>query len=433
MDGYGGRLAAGTSGEEITMERRKLGLAFLATSAILLPLIAVAAAQNQNGETVGQHFLFQVNAIPQPYATPADAERSKKVEDPNIGKLQLPPGFHANLFADHLSNARWLQMTPNGDVLLAEADANKITLLRDADGDGKAELVTTFADGFQNPHGMAFANGKFYVADALGIYSFPYKDGDTKASGTRTQVTEKGVFGVLGGHSTRNLAADSKGDLYVAIGSNGNINDHDDPWRATVSKVVGNKLVQFGTGLRNPVGITFYPGTDDLYVVVNERDGEGDELVPDYLTRVQQGDFFGWPYAYLGPHEEPSLKGKRPDLVAKTKVPDVLFRSHSAPLGLLFYTGTQFPAQYRGGAFVAHHGSWNASTPRGYKIVYVPFGADKRPAGGYDNFALGFWTTGRAPAGVMGRPVGLAQAKDGSLLVADDVGNTIWRISYDGK
>jgi len=147
---------------------------------------------------------------------------------------------------------------------------------------------------------------------------------------------------------------------------------------------------------------------------------------------VQQGDFYGWPYAYLGQHEEPSLKGKRPDLVAKAKVPDVLFRSHSAPLGLLFYTGNQFPAQYRGGAFVAHHGSWNAHNPRGYKIVFVPF-KDKRPAGGYDNFALGFWTTGNAPAGVMGRPVGLAQAKDGSLLVADDVSNTIWRISYSGK
>jgi glucose/arabinose dehydrogenase len=279
---------------------------------------------------------------------------------------------------------------------------------------------------------MAFANGKFYVADALGIYSYPYKAGDTKVTGPRTEVTEKGAFGVLGGHWTRNLAADSKGNIFVAIGSNGNINDHDDPHRAAVSVVQGNKLVQYATGLRNPVGITFYPGTDDLYVVVNERDGEGDELVPDYMTHVQKGAFYGWPYAYLGQHEEPSLKGKRPDLVAKAVVPDVLFRSHSAPLGLLFYTGTQFPAKYRGGAFVAHHGSWNASNPRGYKLVYVPFTGNK-PAGGYENFALGFWTTGNAPAGVMGRPVGLAQAKDGSLLVADDVGNAVWRISYSAK
>ena len=393
---------------------------------------AAIAQNNQNREAVGQHFQFLASNLPAPYATPASAQRSTKAEDPNLGKLQLPQGFSANLFANGLNDARWLQMAPNGDVLLAEAEAGKITLLRDADGDGKAEMKTTFAEGFQRPHGMAFANGKFYVADALGVYSFPYKDGDTKVSGARTQVTENGAFGKLGGHWTRNLAVNTKGELFVAIGSNGNINDQDDPWRAAVSKVVGNKLVQYGTGLRNPVGITFYPGTDDLYVVVNERDGEGDELVPDYLTRVQQGDFYGWPYAYLGQHEEPSLKGKRPDLVAKAKVPDVLFRSHSAPLGLLFYTGNQFPAQYRGGAFVAHHGSWNASNPRGYKIVYVPF-QNGRPAGGYDNFALGFWTTGNAPAGVMGRPVGLAQAKDGSLLVADDVGNAIWRISYSAR
>jgi glucose/arabinose dehydrogenase len=404
----------------------------LAAGAAVWAGAAIAQANNPNHETVGQHFQFMASNLPPPYATPADAQRSKKAEDPNLGKLQLPPGFKANLFAEGLSDARWLQMAPNGDVLLAEAEAGKITLLRDVDGDGKAEVKETFADGFQRPHGMAFANGKFYVADALGIYSYPYKAGETKVTGPRTQVTETGAFGVLGGHWTRNLAADSKGNIYVAIGSNGNINDHDDPHRAAVSVVQGSKLVQYATGLRNPVGVTFYPGTDDLYVVVNERDGEGDELVPDYLTHVQKGAFYGWPYAYLGQHEEPSLKGKRPDLVAKAVVPDVLFRSHSAPLGLLFYTGTQFPAKYRGGAFVAHHGSWNASNPRGYKLVYVPF-ANKKPVGGYENFALGFWTTGNAPAGVMGRPVGLAQAKDGSLLVADDVGNAVWRISYSGN
>jgi glucose/arabinose dehydrogenase len=405
-------------------------LLFTGTSAAILAAFAVSA-QTMSGETVGQKFLFQASAIAQPFATPATARRSSKAEDPNVGKLQLPPGFKANLFADKLSNARWLQVTPNGDVLLAESDAGKITFLRDANNDGRAEIIQTFAEGFQRPHGMAIANGKFYVADALGVYSYPYKDGDTKAQGTRTQVTEPGQFGKLGGHWTRNLAIDSKGDVYVSIGSNGNINE-DEAHRAAINKVVNGKLVQFGTGLRNPVGLVFYPGTDDLYTVVNERDGLGDELVPDYMTRVQQGEFYGWPYAYLGQHEEPSMKGKRPDLVAKAKVPDVLFRSHSAPLGFAFYTGTQFPEQYRGGAFVAHHGSWNASNPRGYKIVYVPF-KDKRPVGGYENFALGFWTTGAAPAGVMGRPVGVAQAKDGSLLVADDVGNAIWRISYEGK
>ncbi len=409
----------------------------LAAGAAICTLIVGAAvgqnqAQNRNGETVGQKFQILASAMPAPYATPAEARRATKAEAPAEQKLQLPPGFTATLFAEGFSNARWLQMAPNGDVLLAEANDGKITLLRDANKDGKAEVKETFADGFQRPHGMAIANGKFYVADALGIYSYPYKAGDTKATGARTQVTEPGAFGKLGGHWTRNLAVNSKGELFVSIGSNGNINDMDDPWRAAVSKVVNGKLVQYGTGLRNPVGVHFYPGTDDIYTVVNERDGLGDELVPDYLTRVDQGAYYGWPYAYIGQNEEPSLKGKRPDLVAKTKVPDVLFRSHSAPLGFAFYTGTQFPAQYRGGAFVAHHGSWNASNPRGYKIVYVPFN-NKRPTGGYENFALGFWTTGQAPAGVMGRPVDVVQAPDGSLLVSDDVGNAIWRIAYTGR
>ncbi len=405
---------------------------FGALTAAAMVLGYAWAQNNPNHETVGQHFMVVASNLPPPFATPASAERSVKAQPADPSKLELPQGFHANIFADGLANARWLQVAPNGDVFLAEAEPGQITLLRDAKSDGTASMRTTFAEGFKNPHGMAIANGKFYVADAYGIYSFPYKDGDTKASGPRTQVTEPNVFGALGGHWTRNLVANSKGDVYVAVGSAENIADTDPPFRAAVSKVVNGKLVQFATGLRNPVGIAYYPGTDDLYVVVNERDGEGDELVPDYMTRIQQGDFFGWPYAYTGQHEEPSLKGKRPDLVAKTKVPDVLFRSHSAPLGLVFYTGNQFPVAYRGGAFVAHHGSWNASNPRGYKIVYVPF-ANGRPAGGYNNFALGFWTKEGAPAGVMGRPVGLAQAKDGSLLVADDVGNVVWRISYNGR
>jgi glucose/arabinose dehydrogenase len=411
---------------------KKTAVFFGALTAAAVVLGYAWAQNNPNRETVGQHFMVLASNLPPPFATPASAERSVKAQAADPSKLELPQGFHANIFADGLANARWLQVAPNGDVFLAEAEPGQITLLRDAKGDGTAAMRTTFAEGFKNPHGMAIANGKFYVADAYGIYSYPYKDGDTKASGPRMQVTEPNVFGALGGHWTRNLVANSKGDIYVAVGSAENIADTDPPFRAAVSKVVNGKLVQFATGLRNPVGIAYYPGTDDLYVVVNERDGEGDELVPDYMTRIQQGDFFGWPYAYTGQHEEPSLKGKRPDLVAKTKVPDVLFRSHSAPLGLVFYTGNQFPAAYRGGAFVAHHGSWNASNPRGYKIVYVPF-ANGRPAGGYNNFALGFWTKDGAPAGVMGRPVGLAQAKDGSLLVADDVGDVVWRISYNGK
>ena len=420
---------------------RRFGLLAVAATLGAAALAASAVAQNSDpAEKIGQKFQFKANALAAPYATPATARRSTPAEPPSEAKLQVPPGFRATLFAEGLTSARWLAVAPNGDVFLAEPDRQgstpeapgrgKITVLRDANNDGKAEVRETYAEGLKWPHGIAFGAGKFYVADALGIYSYAYKDGDTKA-GAKTAVTEPGAFGKLGGHWTRNIALDRSGRVFVAIGSNGNINE-DEPHRATIMMVQGNKLVPFGEGLRNPVGIAFHPGTDDLYTVVNERDGLGDELVPDYMTRVQQGDFYGWPYAYLGPNAEPSLMGKRPDLVAKTKVPDVLFRSHSAPRGLMFYTGTQFPQDYRGGAFVAFHGSWNAATPRGYKIVYVPFN-NNRPVGEYVNFALGFWTTGQAPAGVMGRPVGVAQAKDGSLLVADDVGNAVWRISYAGR
>jgi glucose/arabinose dehydrogenase len=417
---------------------RRFALLALTTVVSAAALAVSAVAQNPDPqETIGQKFQFKANKLADPYATPATARRSTQAPRTADMTLRVPPGFQATVFADGLTSARWLAVAPNGDVFLAEPDRQgstpeapgrgKITLLRDANNDGKAEVRETYAEGLKWPHGMAFYNGGFYVADALGIYRYAYKDGDTKA-GAKTQVTEPGQFGILGGHWTRNIAIDRQGRIFVAIGSNGNINE-DEPHRAAISMVQNGKLVQFGTGLRNPVGIAFRPGTDDLYTVVNERDGLGDELVPDYMTRVQQGDFYGWPYSYLGQNPEPSMMGKRPDLVAKAKVPDVLFRSHSAPLGLMFYTGTQFPADYRGGAFVALHGSWNASTPRGYKIVYVPFN-NNRPVGEYVNFALGFWTTGQAPAGTMGRPVGIAQARDGSLLVADDVGNAVWRISY---
>ncbi len=420
------------------ISHRRFALLAFTTVVSAAALAVSAVAQNPDPqESVGQKFQFKANTLAAPYATPATARRSTPAPRPPEARLRVPPGFQATVFADGLTSARWLAVAPNGDVFLAEPDRQgstpeapgrgKITVLRDANNDGKAELRETYAEGLKWPHGMAFHNDGFYVADALGIYRYAYKDGDTKA-GAKTQVTEPGAFGKLGGHWTRNLAIDRQGRIFVAIGSNGNINE-DEPHRATVSMVQGNKIVQYGTGLRNPVGVAFYPGTDDLYTVVNERDGLGDELVPDYMTRVQQGEFYGWPYAYLGQNPEPSMMGKRPDLVAKTKVPDVLFRSHSAPLGLMFYTGTQFPADYRGGAFVALHGSWNAATPRGYKIVYVPFN-NNRPSGEYVNFALGFWTTGQAPAGTMGRPVGIVQAKDGSLLVADDVGQAVWRISY---
>jgi glucose/arabinose dehydrogenase len=280
------------------------------------------------------------------------------------------------------------------------------------------------------PHGLAFHDGALYVADLNAVYRLGYRDGALKAL-SKTRVTKSG-FGVPGGHFTRDIAFDNSGHLYLAIGSAENIGE-DAPPRATVQLVNRDgTLSTFVSGIRNPVGIVAYPGTDDMYATVNERDGLGDGLVPDYFTRIQKGDFFGWPYAYIGPNPAPDYGSKRPDLVAKTKVPDLLFQSHSAPLGIVFYEGSQFPAEFKGDAFVSLHGSWNSSKPTGYKVVRIKFAAG-RPVGGYDNFVTGFWDGSTSPAQVWGRPVGLAVAKDGSLLIADDTDKVIWRVAYTGK
>lgn len=423
----------------------------------ILPLMFVAMTAAALGATLGaseeqklgKHFEINPQALPAPRSTPSSSNSSEIIARAPGQAPLVPAGFHAALFAEGLEHARWLAVAENGDVFLAEPDADKVTLLRDANGDGRAEMKTTFAGGFTRPHGLAFHDGALYVADTEAVWRIPYKAGDTKAA-ARTRVTVDSFGG--GGHWTRDIAFDSKGRLYLAIGSANNVAE-DRPPRATVQLVEKGRLRTFAAGLRNPVGIAVYPGSDTVFVTVNERDNLGDGLVPDYLTHVVEGGFYGWPYAYIGHHPDPDFGRKRPDLVAKTITPDLLFEAHSAPLGLVFYEGKQFPASYRGDAFVALHGSWNAARPLGYKIVHVRF-RDGRLAGGYDNFAVGFWkqeepartsvargvtnalglTSANAqPAKVWGRPAGLAVAKDGSLLVADDVGNAVWRIAYTGR
>ncbi|MBS0279085.1 MAG: PQQ-dependent sugar dehydrogenase, partial [Proteobacteria bacterium] len=308
-----------------------------------------------------------------------------------------------------------------------EPRANKITILRGTD---KATTVATFADGFNRPHGLAFHNGALYVGDADAVWKVEYKNGALKG-GKKTRITRNDF--PKGGHSTRDIAFGPDGSLYVAIGSGANIEEGEPAERAAVSKVnADGTLSTFASGLRNPVGIVFYPGTDNMFVTVNERDGYGDDLVPDYLTHVQKGAFYGWPWAYIGHNPDPTYGKNRPDMVAKTVVPDLLFQSHSAPLGLVFYEGSQFPKDYKGDAFVALHGSWNNAHPTGYKVVRVKFAGGK-PVGGYDDFLTGFAKPGTSPAQVWGRPAGLAVAKDGSLLVADDAGKTVWRVAYTGK
>ncbi len=401
---------------------------------IVLFLAVVGSSLSQavaGDQPPGQRFHVRPTDLPAPYASDSVANSAIRIARPRGATLDLPPGFRANLFADGFAHARWLAVAANGDVFLAQPRPGKVTLLRDADGDGKAELKVTFADGFDRPHGLAFHGGYLYVADLRRVWRLAYRPGQTKAVGPAQAVTEAGALGGGGGHWTRNLAFSPDGKrFYVSIGSRGNLGEDPEP-RATVREfdARGGTGRTFAAGLRNPVGIAFYPGTNDLYVVVNERDGMGDGLVPDYLTRLKRGGFYGWPYAYIGSHPQPEYAGRRPDLVARSIVPDVLFKSHSAPLGLVFYDGKLFPPAYRGDAFVALHGSWNSGKPTGYMVVRVPF-KDGRPLGYYETFASGFWMSGKGTARVWGRPVGLAVAKDGSLLVADDVGQTVWRITY---
>ncbi len=402
----------------------------LAIAGLGLGWATTAPAAPQDPQAPGARFQISPKDLPKPYASKGVANRSDTIARPAGAALKLPRGFTAALFASGMAGPRNLLVLPNGDVLAAESYAGKITLLRDANGDGKADKAVTFADGFERPYGMALHNGALYVGDVHGIWKLAYTAGADKA-GPRTRVTKDGALGSWDDHWTRNIAFNSKGQLFLAEGSTQNIGIDPAPHAAISTVNPDGTLTPFATGLRNPVGMHFYPGTDDLYVAVNERDMLGTDLPPDYFTRVQQGEFFGWPYAYIGPHPDPNFGSKRPDLVKTTKTPDVLFRSHSAPLGMVFYEGSQFPAEYKGDAFVALHGSWNAAKPTGYKVVRIKF-AGKRPEAGYENFVTGWWQSGNDPAKVWGRPAGLAVAKDGSLLIADDAGKAIWRVRYAG-
>jgi len=415
-------------------------------STLLAATSLIFAAPAMAAEAPGQTFHITPDDMPSPYETPAQAARFQAFPRPDAGNmelLELPDGFEWNLYATDLRDARWMAVAPNGDVFLAQSrfasvgpgdrdDTGRISVLRDADGDGVAEIIETYAEDMARPHGLAFHDGALYVGERRGIWRIPYADGDLRAEG-REMITQPDPFvgGSREGHWTRNLAISPSGEIFVAVGSADNVAIEPEP-RATISRVnADGTLTTFASGLRNAVGIAFYPGTDELYTTVNERDGYGDGLVPDYLTRVEEGGFYGWPYSYIGANPDPQVGAQRPDLVEAAIVPDVLFAPHSAALGLAFYDAEDFPEHYRGGAFVAFHGSWNSSVPTGYKVVYVPF-ENGRPVGNYENFALGFRFGGVENAEIIGRPVGIVVANDGSLLIADDVGNAIWRVSYSG-
>jgi glucose/arabinose dehydrogenase len=340
-----------------------------------------------------------------------------------------------------LSEPRVIVRAPNGDLFLAESQANRVRVFRDADGDGKPEVNEVFATGLSRPFGIAFyplgLEPRFlYVGNTGSVVRFPYRNGDVRATGPAVIVANiptgrEQVGG--GGHWTRDLefTADGK-TLLVAVGSRSNVSDDvREKRRADILAFDpdGKNERVYAWGIRNPVGLAKQPETGQLWTSANERDLLGDHLVPDYITHVEEGGFYGWPWYYIGPNQDPRHKGKHPELKDKTIVPDVLVQSHSASLDLTFYDGEQFPRAYRNDIFAAEHGSWNRARRTGYKVIRVPM-KDGKATGEYEDFLVGFVT----PDGdVWGRPVGVAVAKDGSLMVTDDGSGTVWRVAYVGK
>lgn len=381
--------------------------------------------------------------LPTPFATPSVRNNSKVIGWP-AGKTPLAaPGFQVSVFAEDLDNPRQAYVLANGDVAVVEAtrewpgradrpekSANRIALFRDSNKDGRPDHREIFVSGLNMPHGMLALGNWFYVANTDGIVRYPYKSGQTKLEGKPAKILDL----PSGGHYTRNLIAHPSGEkIYVAVGSSSNVDedgkDAKDPRRAAILEIKpdGSAMRVFASGLRNPVGMDWEPTTRTLWTVVNERDLLGDDLVPDYLTSVKEGAFYGWPYSYFGNNEDPRKRGERPDLVAKAVKPDYGLGAHTAALGLAFYTGKAFPERYRGGAFIGMHGSWNRSKMVGYKVAFVPF-ANGKPAGPLEDVLTGF-IADEAKFEAYGRPVGVTVAPDGSLLVADDSGRKIWRVA----
>jgi glucose/arabinose dehydrogenase len=377
---------------------------------------------------------------------------------PQGGAPVAPAGFSVTRFAEGLDHPRMIYVLPDGGVLVAEATTqeesgggfegvvrnmiqrqagatgpspNRIMLLRDSNGDGRVDETTVFADGLNQPFGMAEIGRYFYVGNVDGVVRFPYTQGARSVEGDAQSVLRIPVYPNDNGHWTRNLLASVDGSkLYVAVGSSSNIADHGmeaEFHRANILEMNpdGTDLRVFASGIRNPVGLAWEPSTHALWAAVNERDMLGDQLVPDYITGVREGGFYGWPYSYYGRHLDDRVKPQRPDLVAQAIAPDYAMGAHTASLGLAFYTGSSFPEHYRGGAFVGQHGSWNRTAFVGYKVVFVPF-ADGRPRGEVEDFLTGFLN---AKGQAQGRPVGVAVDHEGGLLVADDVGGIVWRVA----
>ena len=442
--------------------RINAAMALLCVTLPALPSVAqtrlngAAAYGDWHSDAPGVVRHFTANTIPPPYATSSAGRPPAVVARPAGATLHVPPGFEVEQFAAGLARPRTLRVAPNGDLFVAESGAGRIRILRVPPGATRNPRSYVFAEDMAQPFGIAFwppgPNPRFvYIAETGRVVRFPYQTGDVHARGEPETVVPHLP---IGGHWTRDLVFSPDGrTMFVSVGSASNagtdMTSSDAPsprawdaahglgagWGSEQGRAAvlafdadgGNARV-FATGLRNCSAEAIQPGSGALWCVVNERDGLGDDLPPDYATELRQGAFYGWPWYYIGAHEDPRLKGLRPDLAEHVSPPDVLVQPHSAPLGITFYDGDQFPPQYRGDAFVTLRGSWNRARRTGYKVVRLRF-ANGKPTGEYEDFLTGFVTSDQA---VWARPVGIAVARDGALLVSEDGNGTIWRIAYRG-
>jgi glucose/arabinose dehydrogenase len=366
--------------------------------------------------------------LPLPYATKSAANSPSKVAPPDGFLPTVPAGFKINVFATGFKRPRWLIVAPNNDIFLADTGAGEIVILRDPQNTGGAQVRENFVTGLTRPFGIAFHDDYVYVGTMKELVRFKY---DPKTS-KRLGEAEPLLSLPGGGHDTRSVVFSKDGKhVLIGVGSESNVSPGEEPIRAavTICDPDGKNARQFATGLRNPVGLALDPATGLVWTSVNERDELGDDLPPDYFTSLKDGGFYGWPYSYIGDNVDARVKPQRPDLVSKAIIPDVLLGAHVAPLQFAFYTGNQFPESYRGGAFVAEHGSWNRSKRSGYQIAFVAF-KDGQPSADPVPFMTGL-VPDPSSGTVYGRPVGVAVAPDGSLLVSDDGASVVYRISVE--
>src|ERR1700691_727245 len=406
---------------------------------------AIPPFTDYRGEAPGNIHKITVADLPAPYASQAAINFASVADQPKGAWPKVPAGFKVERFAEDLENPRLIRTAPNGDLFLAESDACRVKVFRGISNNGRPSKEETFVGGLNKPFGIAFyppGNDPqwVYIANTDSVVRFAYHKGDMRARGSAEKVVPDVPGGGLlrgGGHWTRDIAFSRDGHkMFVSVGSHSNVDDADthpeEFHRADILEFDpdGSALRVFAYGIRNPVGIAVNPHTGELWCSTNERDNLGDNLVPDYITHVQDGGFYGWPWWYMGPHQDPRHEGKHPELKDKVITPDVLLQPHNASLQFAFYTGKQFPAEYQGDIFASEHGSWNKASRAGYEVIRVPLHQTGQASGDYEDFVTGFVLDNGK---VWGRPVGMAVASDGSLLFTDDGSNSIWRVVYTGK